>query len=359
MVHRRALWTGGALGLPLVLATFLTLIPSNEWWIRIFDFPRVQIAALLAILLVGLGAAAVWRTRRGLLLLFGLALALAHQGFRILPYTMFYPNEVAETARCARDDRISYMEANVLQQNRDAAALIALVREQQPDILLLTETDRWWADQLRPLAGEFPHAVRVPLENTYGMMLLSRRPLVAPDVRYLLEPDVPSIRTGIKLASGRVVDLYGVHPRPPRPGQDTADRDAELVMVGREVRLRKRHAIVAGDLNDVVWSRTTSLFQEVSGLLDPRVGRQLMPTFPAALPFLRWPLDYIFVSPGFELLSMMRLRKIGSDHLPIIVHLCAARLKASYLAPPELGQDARGEAREVIREARQGTADKL
>ena len=195
--HRWAWWTGVAVGLPLVLATLLPLIPSNEWWIRIFDFPRAQIAALLAILLLGLGAAAVWRTRRGVLLISALVLALAYQGIRILPYTAAYPEEVPGTAQCAGGDRISYMEANVLQHNRDAAALISLVREQQPDILLLTETDRWWADQLQPLAREFTHAVSVPLENTYGMMLLSRRPLLAPEVRYLLEPDVPSIRTGI------------------------------------------------------------------------------------------------------------------------------------------------------------------
>lgn len=346
-------WRSGfAVGLLLIAATLLPFIPSNEWWIRVFDFPRAQIAGLLAMLMVGLGALGVWRTRQGLVLLIGLSAALAYQLARILPYTALYPEEVPGTERCSVGDRIRYMEANVLQHNRDAGKLIALVRKQRPDILLLTETDHWWADQLRPLAAQFPQSVSVPLDNTYGMMLLSRRPLVAPEVRYLLEQDVPSIRTRVELTSGRVIDLYGVHPRPPKPGQDTAERDAELVMVAREVRERRRPAIVAGDLNDVAWSDTTSLFQEISGLLDPRVGRQLMPTFPADLPFLRWPLDYVFVSPGFTLLDIQRLGDIGSDHLPILTYWCATGLEASMITPPTLEREDRKKAQEAIRAGR-------
>ena len=342
-----------AAGLLLIGATLLPLIPSNEWWVRVFDFPRAQIATLLAILALATSAAGMWRTRRGLLLIAALALAFVYQLIRILPYTAPYPKEVPGANSCAAGDRIRYMEANVLQHNRDAAALIKLVRKQRPDVLLLTETNDWWANQVRPLAGELPNIVSVPLDNTYGMMLLSRRPLIAPEVRYLLQPDVPSIRTTLELESGRRVDLYGVHPRPPKPGQDTAQRDAELVMVGREVRQRRQPAIVAGDMNDVAWSDTTNLFQEVSGLRDPRVGRQLMPTFPADLPLLRWPLDYVFVSPGFTLLGMQRLRDIGSDHLPISVDLCASGLRRAALPPRAMKQEVKEEAGETIQEGRE------
>lgn len=348
-LKRIVLWFGAL----LILATLLPIIPTNQWWIRFFDFPRAQIAMLLLLLLPAAAAAAMWRTRGGLALAAALAFCLVYQVSRILPYTPPWPEEVPMAASCPPGDRLRYMEANVLQSNRDSRALLALVRERRPDVLLLTETDRWWADQVRPLTAEMPHVVSIPQDNTYGMMLLSRRPLADPQVRYLFDPDVPSIRVGLRLESGLQIELYGVHPRPPKPGQDTAERDAELVLVGREVRARRAPTIVAGDLNDVAWSDTTALFQEVSGLLDPRVGRQLMPTFPADLPLLRWPLDYVFVSPGFTLLRMERLGDIGSDHLPIIVELCAANLARSTLPPAPIDPATREEVRETLEEGRE------
>src|SRR5687768_3793641 len=198
----------------LILFTLLPLIPSREWWIRILDFPRAQIAAALLILLACVAISGMMKARSGLALAAALALCLVYQGARILPYVPLHPKELPGASACAAGDRIRLIEANVLQHNRDAAKLIAMVRRQHPDLLLLTETDQRWADELRPLAVQLPHRVAAPLGNTYGMILLSRRPLSDAQIHYLLEPDIPSIRARLTLESGRAIDLYGVHPRP-------------------------------------------------------------------------------------------------------------------------------------------------
>jgi hypothetical protein len=80
-------------------------------------------------------------------------------------------------------------------------------------------------------------------------------------------------------------------PRPPVPPTPSYGRDAELVLIGREIDGASRPAVVAGDLNDVAWSSTTTLFQKISGTLDPRVGRGLYNSFHAKSPLLRFPLD--------------------------------------------------------------------
>jgi endonuclease/exonuclease/phosphatase (EEP) superfamily protein YafD len=92
-------------------------------------------------------------------------------------------------------------------------------------------------------------------------------------------------------------------------------------MVGREIHRCPEPAIVAGDLNDVAWSYTTRLFQRISGLMDPRLGRGLYNTFHARNPLMRWPLDHVFFDPEFRLCRLERLGDIGSDHFPILAEL--------------------------------------
>ena len=78
---------------------------------------------------------------------------------------------------------------------------------------------------------------------------------------------------------------------------------------------------MAGDLNDVAWSKTPRRFQRISGLLDPRIGRHFINTFHVDYPFLRWALDHIFHSACFTLVDMKRMPSIGSDHFPVLTTL--------------------------------------
>ena len=158
------------------------------------------------------------------------------------------------------------------------------------------------------------------------MLCYSKLELIEPELRFLLKPDIPSFRTGLRLRSGERVTFYGLHPEPPAPDEaDTSlPRDAELVMVAREVAEADLTAIVAGDLNDVAWSHTSRLFRRISRMLDPRIGRGMFNSFHASYWFLRWPLDHVFVSDDFVLHAIRRLPAFGSDHFPILITLAYA-----------------------------------
>jgi endonuclease/exonuclease/phosphatase (EEP) superfamily protein YafD len=120
-------------------------------------------------------------------------------------------------------------------------------------------------------------------------------------------------------------------------------------MVGREVRNEGRATVVVGDLNDVAWSRTSSLFRRVAGMGDPRVGRGLYPTFNARYPLLRWPLDHLFVSPHFELIQIDVLPDIGSDHFAIFFRLCLKEDPAERKVAPSASPATEAEASDELR----------
>lgn len=155
------------------------------------------------------------------------------------------------------------------------------------------------------------------------MHLYSKLPLHDQEVSFLVEKDIPSIHVSIELKTGDRVRAHFVHPAPPSPTENTesAERDAELIVVARSVARSDQPVIVTGDLNDVAWSSTTRLFRKISGLLDPRIGRGMLNTFHVKYPLLRWPLDHLFHSDHFTLNSIQRLPSIGSDHFPLLTSL--------------------------------------
>ena len=289
--------------------------------IRIWDFPRLQVAVLLAIVLVLTPFALPLRTWRTWAFSAALAGALAWQVYAIWPYTPLVETEAKALASCEPDSRVTLLIANVLDENREAAPLLALVERVSPDLVLLVETDHWWDRQLEPLKQAYPSTISHPQEDSYGIHLFSRFELTEPEVRFLVDDYVPSIKTGVRLRSGALIHLYGLHPKPP-PLQDTEQRDAELLIVGEELRTEAAPSIVAGDLNDVAWSQTNNLFREVSGLLDPRIGRGTYATFNAHWPLLKWPLDHVFFEQSFRLQGIIVMEDIGSDHFPFFVALC-------------------------------------
>ncbi len=336
-----------------VVQTVFPLIRSSRWWIRMSDFPRLQIASALAVLLAGYLVLFGVTDRWDVLYLLAVVPALSLQLFRIFPYTVVAPNQVMKASSHRPENCIRVMISNVLMENRKSIDLLQVVRDVNPDLLLVVETDDWWHQKLEALDAAFPHRIKRPQDNYYGMELFSKLELEADDVRFLLSDKIPSIRTGVRLPSGVWIDFFGIHPRPPDPDHDSEGRDAEILLVAKEMRASKRAAIVAGDLNDVAWSHTTRLFQRMSGALDPRRGRGMFSTFHAGHLLLRWPLDHVFHDNSFTLVELRRLPNIGSDHFPVLVELQYEPKAEAEQEAPEADQSDREEAKEMIEEGRE------
>lgn len=338
----------------VIWLSFWSLIPRDEWWFRGADFPRLQLLVLgfVALLFLVLWHAP-WTPWRQLLLILLIA-ALAYQLKMVLPYTFIWKKQVqqVQAEQLDHSKQISLLVSNVLTPNDKYHLLIAEVEKYQPDLLLTLETDQTWQKQLAVLEKDYPYRVPVPLDNLYGMHLYSKLKLSDTEVKFILSDEIPSIHTTVTLRSGQQVQLYCLHPKPPSPteAKDSTLRDAELLIVGDQIKDLDESCIVMGDLNDVAWSRTTRLFQRISGLLDPRVGRKYVNTFHADYPLLRWSLDHVFHSTDFALVEMQRLPHMGSDHFPVFVVLQTGRIFEQTQQELEQTEEDEEKAQEAIQE---------
>ena len=314
------LWGLGAIA---AFASLLPLLPTTHWWVRIWDFPRFQIA-LIALTIIVVMPFLHWPV--GIfdwLFLGAMAGVVIWQATWVGPYLPGAPRLVPGLSKTATsNNRIRLLTTNVLQKSRGSDKLIEIIRAADPDITLAVEVDEWWAERLSAgLESSYPHKITYPLSNGYGLAVFSRLELIQPEVRFVLDEAIPSMRTRIRLSSGAVIVLYGVHPRPPSLFQDSTERDSELVRIALEIKKSDAPSIVLGDLNDVAWSPTTQNFMRLGNLLDPRRGRGFYNTYPAHWPGFRYPLDYIFSTRHFAIGSMRVLPAFGSDHLPLVAEL--------------------------------------
>ncbi len=347
--------------LSLCAGSLLSLSTNPHWFTRAWDFPRMQIVVVGLIVTATHVAAGQWWYRSPAWLSFGVSVAMlfliGFHGFRIYPYTPLAEKQ-AKSATADHESshqlpNLRVVVSNIEEENEQYDRWMSTVRAESPDVMIVLEIDNNWVDAVNSLIEEYPHHVIHPQENWYGMMLLSKFPILKHKIHFLVQNDIPSIDAVIELHDKQSIRVVGVHPRPPEPirDNDAAARGAELTLWGRELAEETLPVIIGGDLNDVAWSETTRLFMRLSGLLDPRRGRGFFNTFNANHVWMRFPLDHIFHSTHFTVREVRRLDFVGSDHFPILIDLQLEPAKQTGHEALEQNPEDQEEANERIKRA--------
>lgn len=306
--------------------TFLPMLRSDAWWLRMMDFPRLQYLAVLAVLALlllvlprdrGVGAR---RLAQRWVLAAVVLLAIGYNGWKLAPYA---PGSAGEApGSCPEGRGLTVMASNVRFGRHEAQPLLDLVRRRRPDVLLALETDDWWDRQLGTLDGLMPNGVQFITGSYFGIHMLSRLPVSEGGTPLPVEQDAPAVSAVLTLPGGEEVRFLGIHPRPPHPGQSSTGRDAQLMWGAVQAAEDARPTVIAGDLNTVPWETSFELMQRVGHLIDPRDAYGFIPSYDARSWWMRWPLDHVLASPALEITGFERLPDIGSDHYPVLAHLC-------------------------------------
>jgi endonuclease/exonuclease/phosphatase family metal-dependent hydrolase len=212
------------------------------------------------------------------------------------------------------------MSYNVHGLADDRAALVDLVRDLDPDVLIVQEAPRRfrWRHKCAALADDTGLVVAAGGQPALGNLLLVSLRVAVHETWCTRFPLTPGRHLrGAAFARGTVrggqFTISGSHL-----ATDPAERPSQAAVWKEQLAVLEGPVIVAGDLNEGPGGSAWRMVED--GLLT---SGESTPTFPAALPARQ--IDGIFVSPDiviekYEIVSDDRARS-ASDHLPVLAEL--------------------------------------
>ncbi|MBI1882097.1 MAG: endonuclease/exonuclease/phosphatase family protein [Chloroflexi bacterium] len=225
----------------------------------------------------------------------------------------------------AADTLLKVMSHNVWYHNRSAAEVASLIRQEQPDILLLQELSPAMA---RKLKGELidlysGEQLYLAYEPKAYQGIISRFPLTPVELAY----EKGRAQKVVAATPAGPIAVWNVHPNAPLPWRR---QYRQLSSLTEDIAAVEGPLIVGGDFNTTDQSETYRLVSQYLYNAHWEAGWGFGFSFPAHQPrFRKIPIltpvvriDHIFYSHHFFARSAHTLNESGgSDHLPVTAEL--------------------------------------
>ena len=291
----------------LVAVNVAPLGARLHWMLDLTTHFRLQYLLATAVLL------ALLALRRRWALCAVLVAAGAVSAVPVLPYLpLGLPVVTASTAP------IKVLTVNVSFRQFSPRRLLEIVREADPDVLVVQELTPYANGVLADFDTAFPHHRKFPADGPTGIGLWSHHELESATTLALGRS--PAIEARVRAPQGSFT-VIGAHLSSPVSPRRAAARDVELRELGVRSAAVAGPLVVAGDFNLTPYSPFFADWLESSRLTDTRRGRTLSASWPATMPWFGIPIDHVAVSSDFSILSHSRLPDFGSDHYGLLVEL--------------------------------------
>ena len=215
-------------------------------------------------------------------------------------------------------NQIKIIQFNTWGRNQDLIGTVRWIENQHADIIVMEECDGPIRELL--MAGGHYHISRGML----GVAIFSRAP---PSHKpFFLGPpweDWPGIARATFTAPGGDFSVVGLHLTWPTQSWQKTQRRRVAEMLGR---YDKNRLVVIGDFNLTPWSFALLHQDQDWGL---RRLDKAMFSWPArpfwrgriASPVPLLPIDHVYVGADWQMISINRGPRLGSDHFPVVVTL--------------------------------------
>jgi endonuclease/exonuclease/phosphatase (EEP) superfamily protein YafD len=249
----------------------------------------------------------------------GISLSLACLILNAIALVPWYWDEQDNASGLSAPIRV--LVANVNAENRNYDKAIAFVKQVDPDIAAFVEVTREWRSHLEAIQDTLPHAFVKTREDSFGIAVYSRSPLIDPTLKFFPNSETGSILTKINYMGKATFSLLVTHPLPPFNPDYLKARDRHLSAVADYIRQNPTTWVVVGDLNTTMWSPQYRQFEEIANLKNARSGFGILPTWPVRFPPLYIPIDHCLTTFNIRILDIQTGADIGSDHLPLVIEL--------------------------------------
>lgn len=232
---------------------------------------------------------------------------------------------VADRPAAAGPLRLELGHVNMQSQDADDDALIAAIRRERPDAIVILDVGERTYDRLRDGVDGYRAFTR--WEGGPAVMLLARRPVTG--VRQPFTDGMPPSVLAFRLRVGDLgVHVLAVHPPSPGSPEDARARDAGLRAAAALSAAEEGPRVVLGDLNAAPWSRALERATAAGGLVDSARGRFPQATWPGGLGWFGLPIDGLLHSREFTVVDRRVGPSFGSEHRSLWVTLAVAEGEA-------------------------------
>jgi len=224
------------------------------------------------------------------------------------------------------DARLRVMTLNVLTANAQHDSVLALIKKEDPDLLLLVEVDQQWIEALAPLAQRYPSVRHLTRKDNFGVAFYSKLPAAELKIRSVGVGDqdegVPAVFAKL---TWQAQPLYfvGAHTLPPSSARYAQLRNRQLMELADYTKDLDGRIIVAGDLNVTPYSPYFVDLLYRGKLVDSSVGFGLQPTWTAGRGVIRIAIDHVLHNQPLIATARRIGPHVGSDHRAVIVDFSA------------------------------------